>query len=80
MPLSSVPGLPAGWRPGFPVKIRTPAAIEKRRRLRVVAARVVVSARRVVFHLSSSYPLRELFGSVLERITVGASPGRAGVG
>jgi TetR/AcrR family transcriptional regulator len=40
MPLSSVPGLPAGWRPGFPVKIRTPSAIEKRRRLRVVAARL----------------------------------------
>jgi hypothetical protein len=51
-----------------------------RLRLLKVAARVVVSARRVVFHLASSYPLRELFGSVLERITSQAVPGRAGVG
>ena len=51
-----------------------------RLRLLKVAARVVVSARRVVFHLASGYPLKELFGSVLERITARATPGRAGVG
>jgi Transposase DDE domain group 1 len=51
-----------------------------RLRLLKVAARVVVSARRVVFHLASSYPLRELFGSVLERLTARATPGRAGAG
>jgi Transposase DDE domain group 1 len=51
-----------------------------RLRLLKVAARVVVSARRVVFHLSSSYPLRERFRAVLERLTVRTTPGRAGVG
>jgi hypothetical protein len=51
-----------------------------RLKLLKVAARVVVSARRVVFHLASSYPLQERFGSVLERITSRAMPGRAGVG
>ena len=45
-----------------------------------VAARVVVSARRVVFHLASGYPLQELFRSILERIVSRAMPGRAGVG
>jgi hypothetical protein len=34
-----------------------------------VAARVVVTARRVVFHLATSYPYREVFGSVYERLT-----------
>ncbi len=33
-----------------------------------VAARVVVSARRVVFHLASSYPYHELFRSVCEQV------------
>lgn len=33
-----------------------------------VAARVVTSVRRVVFHLSSAYPLAELFGRVLARL------------
>jgi hypothetical protein len=33
-----------------------------------VAARVVVSVRRVVFHLASSYPYQELFRSVYERL------------
>ena len=33
-----------------------------------VAARVVVSARRVVFHLASSYPYQEAFRSVYERL------------
>jgi Transposase DDE domain group 1 len=51
-----------------------------RLRLLKVAARVVVSARRVVFHLASSYPLQEVFRSVLERITSRAAPGRAGAG
>ena len=34
-----------------------------------VAARVVVSVRRVVFHLSSSYPYQAVFREVLERLT-----------
>jgi hypothetical protein len=51
-----------------------------RLKLLKVAARVVVSARRVVFHLASSYPLQERFESVLEPITSRAMPGRAGVG
>jgi hypothetical protein len=43
-------------------------------------ARVVLSARRVLFHLASSYPLQERFRSVLERIMSRAMPARAGVG
>ena len=34
-----------------------------------VAARVVLSARRVVFHLASSYPYRELFGAAFDRLS-----------
>ena len=34
-----------------------------------VAARVVLSARRVVFHLASSYPYQELFRAVFDRLT-----------
>jgi hypothetical protein len=34
-----------------------------------VAARVVVTARRVVFHLASSYPYHEVFRSAYERLT-----------
>jgi hypothetical protein len=34
-----------------------------------VAARVVVTVRRVVFHLASSYPYHEVFRSVYERLT-----------
>ena len=34
-----------------------------------IAARVVASVRRVMFHLSSAYPMRELFGAVLHRLT-----------
>jgi hypothetical protein len=34
-----------------------------------IAARVVRSVRRVVFHLSSAYTMRELFGTVLSRLT-----------
>ena len=34
-----------------------------------VAARVVVTVRRVVFHLASSYPYYEVFRSVYERLT-----------
>jgi len=33
-----------------------------------IAARVVVTARRVVFHLATSYPYRELFCSVYDRL------------
>lgn len=40
-----------------------------RLRLFKVAARVVVTARRVVFHLASSYPYQEVFRSVYERLT-----------
>jgi hypothetical protein len=36
-----------------------------------VAARVVLSARRVVFHLASSYPYQELFGVVFDRLARG---------
>lgn len=39
-----------------------------RLRLLKVAARVVVSVRRVVFHLSSSYPYRAIFEAVFERL------------
>jgi hypothetical protein len=39
-----------------------------------VAARVVLSARRVVFHLASSYPYQELFGVVFERLSRWRSP------
>ena len=34
-----------------------------------VAARVVLSARRVVFHLASSYPYQELFVAVFQRLS-----------
>lgn len=40
-----------------------------RRKLFKVAARVMVSVRRVVFHLASSYPYQELFQAVYERVT-----------
>jgi len=40
-----------------------------RLRLLKVAARVVVSVRRVVFHLSSSYPYRALFVRVAQRLS-----------
>lgn len=39
-----------------------------RLRLLKVAARVVVSVRRVVFHLASSYPYRAIFEAVFERL------------
>jgi Transposase DDE domain group 1 len=39
-----------------------------RLKLLKVAARVVVSARRVVFHLASSYPYQELFQAVFDRL------------
>lgn len=41
-----------------------------RLKLLKVAARVLVSARRVVFHLASSYPYQELMRQVHERLTV----------
>jgi hypothetical protein len=39
-----------------------------RLRLLKVAARVVVSARRLIFHLASSYPYQEAFRAVYERV------------
>ena len=51
-----------------------------RLRLLKVAARVVVTARRVVFHLASSYPYAELFRAVFERVMSAAMPGRVGIG
>lgn len=40
-----------------------------RLRLFKVAARVIQSVRRVVFHLASSYPYRTIFQQVHERLT-----------
>jgi hypothetical protein len=45
-----------------------------------VAARVVVTARRVVFHLATSYPFQALYRAALERLAQVPMPGRAGVG
>ena len=51
-----------------------------RLKLLKVAALVVVSARRVVFHLASSYPYAERFRAVFERVMSAAMPGRVGIG
>jgi hypothetical protein len=51
-----------------------------RLKLLKVAARVVVTARRVVFHLASSYPFRDQFRAAFEGVGRMAMPGRAGVG
>jgi hypothetical protein len=51
-----------------------------RLKLLKVAARVVVSARRVIFHLASSYPFQDRFRAVFERVMSLPIPGRAGVG
>ena len=51
-----------------------------RLKLLKVAARVVVSARRVVFHLATSYPWAARFRAVFERVLDPIIPGRAGVG
>jgi hypothetical protein len=51
-----------------------------RLKLLKVAARVVVSARRVVFHLAGSYPYAERFRAAFERVLRPAMPGRVGVG
>ena len=45
-----------------------------------VAARVVVSARRVTFHLASSYPYRALFQAVYESTTSHPLDATAGSG
>ena len=50
-----------------------------RLRLFKVAARVVVSVRRVVFHLASSYPYQEVFRAVFARV-MGACHGGRGIG
>jgi hypothetical protein len=51
-----------------------------RLKLLKIAARVVVSARRVVFHLATSYPFADQFGAVSEHLMSPVIPGRAGVG
>jgi Transposase DDE domain group 1 len=51
-----------------------------RLKLLKVAARVVTSARRVVFHLAGSYPYAERFRAVLERVMSPVIPARAGAG
>jgi hypothetical protein len=51
-----------------------------RLKLLKVAARVVVTARRVVFHLATSYPYQELFRAVVGRVVDAPIPGRAAVG
>jgi hypothetical protein len=51
-----------------------------RLKLLKVAARVVISVRRVVFHLASSYPYGDRFRAVFERLMSPVVPGRAGVG
>jgi Transposase DDE domain group 1 len=51
-----------------------------RLKLLKVAARVVVTARRVVFHLASSYPYRDLFRAVVGRVVDASILGRAAVG
>jgi hypothetical protein len=45
-----------------------------------VAARVVVSARRVVFHLATSYPFQNQFHAVFERVMSAPIPRSAGTG
>jgi Transposase DDE domain group 1 len=51
-----------------------------RLKLLKVAARVVVTTRRVVFHLASSYPFQDRFRAVFERVMSACVPGRFGVG
>jgi len=51
-----------------------------RLKLLKVAARVVISARRVVFHLASSYPYADRFRTIFEHVKNPMMPGRAGVG
>jgi hypothetical protein len=51
-----------------------------RLKLLKVAARVVVTARRVVFHLATSYPFQDQFRGVFEHVMSASIPGRAGVG
>jgi hypothetical protein len=45
-----------------------------------VAARVVLTARRVVFHLATSYPFQNLFRTVFHRLTAPTPLGKAGFG
>jgi hypothetical protein len=45
-----------------------------------VAARVVVTARRVVFHFATSYPFQQLFRAVFGRLVPVVKPGQSGVG
>lgn len=51
-----------------------------RLKLLKIAARVIISTRRVVFHLATSYPYQELLRTIIHRITSGAAEsGRANV-
>jgi hypothetical protein len=51
-----------------------------RLKLLKVAARVVITARRVVFHLASSYPFQDRFRAVFERVMSPPIPRSAGTG
>jgi hypothetical protein len=51
-----------------------------RLKLLKVASRVLVTARRVVFHLASSYPYRELFQEIFRRVMGHSAPGAAEFG
>ncbi|HEX3447887.1 MAG TPA: IS1380 family transposase, partial [Isosphaeraceae bacterium] len=51
-----------------------------RLKLLKVAARVVITARRVVFHLASSYPFQDRFRAVFERVMCPPIPRSAGAG
>jgi Transposase DDE domain group 1 len=51
-----------------------------RLKLLKVAARVVITARRVVFHLASSYPFQDQFRAVFERVMSPPIPRSAGTG
>jgi hypothetical protein len=51
-----------------------------RLKLLKVAARVIVTARRVVLHLATSYPFQDQFRAIFERVMSACILGRAGVG
>lgn len=54
--------------PPFPAELARAQVGTIRQKLFKVAVRVVVTARRIVFHLSSSYPYRELFQLVHDAV------------
>jgi hypothetical protein len=51
-----------------------------RLKLLKVAARVAVSARRVIFHLATGHPFQDRFRTIIERVLSHPQPERAGVG